>query len=71
MVSRGKVQNGVVVPMDGFELPEGEEVTLILADTTGTNGQSILDISPVSLGRVLRSPTEDDDFLGEMLEGRT
>ena len=70
MVSRGIVQNGVVIPMDGLRLPEGEEVTLITAGASDSNGHGILDISPVSLGKVLRLPTADDDFLGEMLEGR-
>jgi len=31
---------------------------------------SVLDIAPVSLGRVLRPLSTDDDLLGEMLEDR-
>jgi hypothetical protein len=31
---------------------------------------SVLDIPPVSLGRVIRPLTSDDDLLGEMLDGR-
>lgn len=31
---------------------------------------SLLDIRPVSLGRVLRPPQTGDDLLAEMLEGR-
>ena len=31
---------------------------------------SLLDIAPVSLGRVLRPLSPDDDLLGEMLEPR-
>jgi hypothetical protein len=31
---------------------------------------SVLDIPPVSLGRIIRLPGEDDDILGEMMEGR-
>jgi hypothetical protein len=31
---------------------------------------SVLDIAPVSLGRVIRPFSPDDDLLGEMLEGR-
>lgn len=33
-------------------------------------GHSVLDIGTVSLGRVLSPLDADDDFLGEMLEGR-
>jgi len=32
---------------------------------------SVLDIQPVSLGRILAPFAADDDLLGEMLEGRT
>lgn len=35
-----------------------------------TEPQSVLDIAPVSLGKVIRLPDADDDILGEMLEGR-
>lgn len=31
---------------------------------------AVLDIPPVSLGRVLRPLSPEDDLLGEMLEGR-
>ena len=31
---------------------------------------SVLDIAPVSLGRVIRPLGPDDDLLGEMLDGR-
>jgi hypothetical protein len=31
---------------------------------------SVLDIPPVSLGKVIRPLQSDDDLLGEMLEGR-
>jgi hypothetical protein len=34
------------------------------------HGHSVLDIEPVSLGRILRPFNADDDLLGEMLEGR-
>ena len=33
-------------------------------------GRSVLDIGPVSVGKVLRPLSPDDDLLGEMLEGR-
>ena len=32
--------------------------------------QSVLEISPVSVGKVLLPASSDDDLLGEMLEGR-
>ncbi len=31
---------------------------------------SVLDIAPVSLGRLIRPLSSDDDLLGEMLDGR-
>jgi len=36
----------------------------------GKSPHSVLDIAPVSLGRVIRPPGPDDDLLGEMLEDR-
>ena len=36
----------------------------------GSRSHSVFDIGTVSLGRVLRPLTSDDDLLGEMLEGR-
>lgn len=77
MVARGRVQNGVVVLEAGVRLPEGQEVTVLTPDPApsavlreGRQPHSILDIPTVSVGRVLRPLTSDDDLLGEMLEGR-
>ena len=71
MVARGRVQNGVIVLDDGVRLPEGQEVTVLARGTArGTPGHSILDIPVVSLGKVLRPLSRDDDLLGEMLEDR-
>jgi hypothetical protein len=75
MVARGHVRNGVVVLDGGIRLPEGQEVT-VLAPADGTLerpavSHSILDITPVSLGPILRPLGADDDLLGEMLEGRS
>ncbi len=77
MVARGHVQNGVVVLDDCVRLPEGEEVTVLApgAASTGPPSESsqphsIMDISTVHVGAVLRPLTSDDDLLGEMLEGR-
>jgi hypothetical protein len=70
------VQNGVVVLDDGVRLPEGQEVTVIALRAAQTRppiegSRSLLSISPVSLGPVLRALSADDDLLGEMLEGRS
>ena len=35
-----------------------------------TEGHSVMDIEPISLGKVHRPRLADDDLLGEMLEGR-
>jgi hypothetical protein len=71
MVARGRVQNGVVVLTDGVRLPEGQEVSVLAPPLAGSNGHGLLDISPVSLGSVVRPVTTDDDLLAEMLEGRS
>jgi hypothetical protein len=72
MVARGRVQNGVVVLEEGVRLPEGLEVTVLGRETAPAAAplHSVLDIPAVSLGPVLRAPTDEDDLLGEMLEGR-
>lgn len=36
----------------------------------GTAGHSLLEIAPVRLGQVRQPWSDDDDLLGEMLEGR-
>lgn len=71
MVARGRVQNGVVVLEEGVRLPEGLDVTVHARETApAAPSYSILDIPAVSLGTVLRTPTAEDDLLGEMLEDR-
>lgn len=75
MVVRGRVRDGVVV-LENAQLPEGQEVIVLVAqagavDAEGSSSHSILDIPPVSLGRILRPLTAEDDLLGEMLEGRS
>ncbi len=77
MVAHGRVQNGVVVLEEGAHFSEGQEVTVLAlpAAPTGISlsaspPRSVLDIPVVSLGSVLRTPTADDDLLGEMLDGR-
>ena len=57
MVAQGRVRNGVVVLDEGVRLPEGEVVTVFApSPATGPQPHSLLDIPPVSLGRVLRPP---------------
>ncbi len=75
MVTRGRVQNGVVVLDEGVRLPEGLEVTVVAPDkpavmNKGQGPHSVLDIPTVNLGVMLRPFTRDDDFFDEMLEGR-
>jgi hypothetical protein len=65
------VQNGVVVLADGVRLPEGQQVTVLVAPMTEAKVHSILDIVPVSLGTMVRPLAADDDLLSEMLEGRS
>lgn len=71
MVARGRVKNGVVVLAEGVRLPEGQEVTVLAELPADTKAHGILDIPPVSLGRMVRPFTVEDDLLGEMLEGRS
>ena len=49
MVTRGRVQNGVVVLVEGVHLPEGQEVTVLAPPLVGPPAHGILDIPPVSL----------------------
>jgi hypothetical protein len=73
MITRGRVQNGVVVLDEGTSLLEGQEVSVLVSPpvSSGVKSHSILDIPSISLGSVLHSFTDGDDLLGEMLEGRT
>ncbi len=71
MVIIGHVKNGVIVLNNGVQLPEGQEVTVLIpaAWPAGPQPHSILDIAPVSLGVLLRPLTAEDDLLGEILDG--
>jgi hypothetical protein len=71
MVARGVVHGGVVVLQDGQSLPEGQEVTVFTLPDAKRPGHSVLDIPPISLGKVLVPVATEDDLLGEMLEGRS
>lgn len=68
MLVRGRVQNGVVVLVDGVLLPEGQLVIVLAPSPVGSPAHGILDIPPVSLGSVARLNSLNDDLLGEMLE---
>jgi hypothetical protein len=75
MIALGHVHEGVMHLDDGVRLPEGQEVTVLAPEKVGIPSEGsprhgILDIPPVSLGQVLRPLTDDDDLLGDMLEGR-
>jgi hypothetical protein len=70
MVIRGQIHNGVVALPDGIRLPEGQEVTVLVTPMEDARTHGVLDIPPVSLGRVVSPPSADEDRLGEMLEGR-
>ena len=70
MVVRGHVQNGVVVLDDSVRLSEGQAVWVHVPSSANEKGHSILDIPPVSMGKMLRPLGPDDDLLEEMLEGR-
>jgi len=71
IITISHVKNGVIVLNNGVQLPEGQEVTVLVPDArpTGPQPHSILDIAPVSLGVLLRPLTAEDDLLGEMLNG--
>lgn len=78
MVARGRVENGVVVLDKGVRLPEGQEVTVLVPAyvpaapaNPSSPPRSVLDIPPVSVGRLLIPPDSGDDLLGEMLQGRS
>ena len=47
-----------------------QEKVRVTVESLTTEGHSIMDIEPVSLGKVRRPLLVDDDLLGEMLEGR-
>jgi len=62
-------ENGVLKLEQPLPLKEHEKVRVTVESLTAYS-HSIMDIVPVSVGRVLCPPSADDDLLGEMLEGR-
>jgi antitoxin (DNA-binding transcriptional repressor) of toxin-antitoxin stability system len=52
-------------------ITRGDQMVAKIMATTSTSGpgNSVFDIQPISVGKVLRPyPNSDDDILGEMLE---
>lgn len=62
-------ENGVLKLEQPLPLKDRERVR-VTVQSLAHEGHSVLDIRPVSLGKVLSPPSPDDDLLGEMLEGR-
>ena len=62
-------ENGVLKLEQPLPFKDQEKVRVTVESLT-TQGHSIIDIEPVSLGQVHRALSADDDLLGEMLEGR-
>jgi len=62
-------ENGVLKLEQPLPLKDHEKVRVTVESITA-GSHSIVDIVPVSVGRVLRPLSADDDLLGEMLEGR-
>ena len=57
--------------LNAEELAELERFILAQRqETASAKRHSVLDIPTVSVGRILRPFSPDDDLLGEMLEGR-
>ncbi|ETX07776.1 antitoxin family protein [Candidatus Entotheonella palauensis] len=62
-------ENGVLKLEQPLPFKDREKVRVTVESLT-TDGHSVLDIEPVSLGQVRRPFSTDEDLLGEMLEGR-
>lgn len=62
-------ENGVLKLERPLPLKDQEGVR-VTVEQLAPERHSVLDIRPVSLGKVLRPLDAGDDLLGEMLEGR-
>jgi len=62
-------ENGVLKLVQPLPLKDQERVR-VTVESLSAGDHSILDIRPVSLGQVLCPAAQDQDLLGEMLEGR-
>ena len=61
-------ENGVLKLQQPLPLKDQEKVRVTVESLT-TDDHSVMDIEPVSLGKVCRPLSADDDLLGERLEG--
>jgi predicted DNA-binding antitoxin AbrB/MazE fold protein len=62
-------ENGVLKLKQPLPLKDQQRVR-VTVQSLAPEGHSVLDIRPVSLGKVLNPLSPDDDLLGEMLEDR-
>jgi predicted DNA-binding antitoxin AbrB/MazE fold protein len=62
-------ENGVLKLEQPLPLKDQQRAR-VTVQSLAPEGHSVLDIRPVSLGKVLSPLSPDDDLLGEMLEGR-
>ena len=62
-------ENGVLKLEQPLPLKHRERVR-VTVESLAPADHSIMDIEPVSLGKMHRPLSADDDLLGEMLEGR-
>lgn len=69
MAVQGRVENGVV-HLDFNPFPEGQAVSVTATTQAPQGTHSILDIPKFSVGKILDYHPEEEDILGEMLEGR-
>ena len=74
MVSLAEIETAVAAlsPADKFTLLQRltEQLARSPHPARSQGSHSVLDIPPVHLGQVLKPWNNDDDILGEMLEGR-
>lgn len=62
-------EKGVLKLAKPLPLKDQEKVRVTVESLTA-QGHSVMDIEPISLGKVDHGLSSDDDLLGEMLEGR-
>jgi predicted DNA-binding antitoxin AbrB/MazE fold protein len=62
-------ENGVLKLAKPLPLKDQEKVRVTVESITA-QGHSVMDIEPISLGKVYHTLSSDDDLLGEMLEER-
>ncbi|MCE9547209.1 MAG: antitoxin family protein [Planctomycetia bacterium] len=62
-------ENGVLKLEHPLPLKNQEKVRVTI-ESIAVGTHRVLDIQPISVGRILHPLSSDDDLLGEMLEGR-